>query len=563
MLLSLLIYLAPVLALTLYWQAHRGLPLEALETGVLEDLEPSVWGTLADKVRGGFGHARAVVGATVLGAVALGVIDGGPGGVAFVAGAAMSVFCSSVTYAWIAGVEGGAARTLTSGDAWAASESVSVATAAMAAGTIGTLAWFFADPSGTAMLAFFLIGASSAALFLATAFVPGRAVGESERPRAQEGEVAETNGPLMFSADLGARVASTGDASLHAHLAALIAAVTVAATAQSEELLTLGNLLAESETLRNELLVLPIAITIVAPFGALVAGRFFSMLLKHRAASDLQVGETVAAVLMATLVLVLVLTGGLAWTVAGAFGVGVLARQLAVVAQGSMQRLRAAGRRSSPFPLPALLALIGLGCGEALAGTYGLALAAMGMTSTFASGAAVVMAREMVGETDRDRTATIGTADTAAEASVVAATLALLVAASPVLAAESARRGMILSTEVVSAPSLLVGVLVGAVCSLTLATAVMGVEEESEAVRTAFQAVVSAIALPLLVGAIFGAGAAVGLALGVTAWSAIRQPYEMEEGLPPHDLQGWQRSALLAWGRTMALSILVGAPVMI
>src|SRR6185369_4118364 len=116
---------------------------------------------------------------------------------------------------------------------------------------------------------------------------------------------------------------------MQAHLAAVAAALLIAATAEPESLLWLGGLLAETETLRSELLLLPIAITLIVPMVAAAAGPLLAGMLERRGPTALPSVERTAAVATTLAVLALVPLCGLAGSVAAAFACGAAARQLA------------------------------------------------------------------------------------------------------------------------------------------------------------------------------------------------------------------------------------------
>jgi hypothetical protein len=81
-------------------------------------------------------------------------------------------------------------------------------------------------------------------------------------------------------------------------------------------------------------------------------------------------------------------------------------------------------------------------------------------------------------------------------------------------------------------------------------------------VRQAAEAVAIAAGLPVLAGVSFGGGAAVGIALGFAAWAVASAPAVSMEDASGTSRSRMPESVLLAWGRTMALAALVGAPLM-
>ena len=537
MLLLLLMYISPLVATALFWHAHRA-------TG-----GKAAWEVLQSASDGRSAHIRPAAAALVFAAVLVAAAVGAGGGVAFVIGLVVAVLAAAVAYADSdAALEKAVADsgTLTTTGLWTESLAIALAPAALATGCVGALAWFFADPAGAAVLAAFAAGVSAGALFIGMTFgavVPGADAA-----------------PGTSSASVRLAVTLSATTALHSHLPAVVAALMVAATAEPETLLPLGGLLAETETLRSELLLLPIAISVLSPAVALLAGRFVSSLLKRRGATSLFDLERLAAALAVLLIVALVMASGLAWVVAGAFTVGVAARQLAVVADEASSGSLRVGRRTAPSLLPVLLSAVALAGGEYLAGWYGVALAALGMTATFTSAAACAVAREL-SAVPGAATGLPSRADLdVAEATVtVTTTLALLVAIAPVLVAESAHRDMALVLMATASPALLLGVLAGAACAATVSDRYAEFDDESDAVSKASRAVVVAAAAPVLAGMVLGAGAAVGVALGFMAWAAASTPLASGPASPRDRLP---RSVLLAWGRTMAFAALVGVPLM-
>jgi len=539
-LLLLLMYLAPLVATALFWHAHRA-------TG-----GKAAWEVLQSAMDGRSAHARPVAGALLFAVVLVAAAVGVRGGVAFVAGVVVAVFAAALAYADSdATLENAGAQPgiLTTIHVWSESSSIALAPAALATGCVGALAWFFADPAGVVVLAAFAAGASTGALFIAMTLGAG-----GSRADAAPGTPA---------ASVRMTVTSSATAALHSHLPAVAAALMVAATAEPEALLSLGGLLAESETLRSELLLLPIAISILSPVVAVLARPLVSSLLERRETASLYDVERLAAVLACLVMVGLVMASGLAWAVAAAFAVGVAARQLAVVADEASSRSIRAGRRTTPSLVPALLSAGAVALGEYLAGWYGITLAALGMTATFASAAACSIARELSALPNDPATLPSSLDLDVAEATVtVTTTLALLVAMAPVLVAESAHRGAALMLMATASPALLLGVVAGAVCAATFSDRYAESDDESDAVSQASRAVAVAAGAPVLAGILLGAGAAVGVALGFMAWAAASAPLASGPGDPASSRDRMPRSVLLAWGRTMALATLVGVPIM-
>jgi hypothetical protein len=536
-LLLLVMYLSPVIGLSLYWYAQRTSSGE------------TAWETLAAATAGRAGLLRPVLGAFAFAAAVVAIATGARGGVAFLFGAltaAVAVALASST--GLAAMQDEDEAQVGVLPTWADASTLATSIGAVAVGAIGAIAWFFADPAGAVVLAAFAAGASSAALFVAIV------VGTSDEPDRGEGLLA-------LAASMRRRALSvSATASLHSHLAALAAVLMIAATGEPESLLALGGLLAETETLRSELLLLPIAVSVLAPIVALLAAPVLSALGPRRGEASLYDLERAAAVLSAVLMVALVSMSGLSWAIAGAFTVGLGARQLANVADEARSRRYSAGSPVAPSLAPAFVSAVALLLGDHLAGWYGMTLVALGMTATFVSAAACAATRELSALTGRGQAPTelsIGEAT-----ATVAATLALLVASAPVIAVFSAQRGEVLTLVATAAPALLLGAVAGASAAQAFSRRYAEAGDESEAVRHAAEAVVIAVGFPALAGVCFGGGAAVGVALGFAAWAAASAPVVSGEEASGTPRTRMPDSVLLAWGRTMALAALVGAPLM-
>ena len=271
----------------------------------------------------------------------------------------------------------------------------------------------------------------------------------------------------------------------------------------------------------------------------------------------------------AAVVAAVVLLGGLSWTLAGAVAVGLAARQFALLAdEGALRASRAARvLPGGPAMLPAVVAALALAAGERMAGVYGIALVALGMTATFASAAACGVSRALFAARHRlPVQASAAGASSADAATSLAVTLALLVASGPVLVAESVRRGLVVDLVVSAAPALLLGTVVGAAAAASWSSRLAMAGDEGDAVRRAALSVAATAVVPALAGFGFGSGAAFGVALGFTAWAAASSPTatrtgNVEDDRPVEEAR-LRRSVMLAWARTMALAALVAAPLM-
>jgi hypothetical protein len=536
-LLLLLMYLSPVLAASLYWYAQR------TASGA------TTWETLASASEGRSALLRPTVGAFAFAAAVIAVATGARGGAAFVLGVMMAAVAaalsSSTGLAALTADQDGSAEVLPT---WSDASSLATSIAAVAVGAVGALAWFFADPAGAVVIAAFAAGASTTALFVAMV------VATSDGPDRDEGLLARA-----ASARRRALAVST-TAALHSHLPALAAALMIAATGDAESLLPLGGLLAETETLRSELLLLPIAVTVVAPVLAMLAAPVLSALGPRRGEASLYDLERAAAVLSAVVMALLVGVSGLSWTIVVAFATGLASRQLSIVADEARSRAYSGGQPIAPSLVPAMVSAAAMLFGEHLAGWYGMALVALGMTSTFVSAAACAATRELSALTGRGQAPS--DLSLGEQTSSVAATLALLIACAPAIALYSAQRGEVLTLFATAAPALLIGVVAGAASAQALSRRFADPRDEGEAVRQAAEAVAIAAGFPALAGLIFGGGAAVGVALGFAAWAVASAPAPTVEESSGTLRTRMPESVLLAWGRTMALAALVGAPLM-
>ncbi|MFN2375564.1 MAG: hypothetical protein ABR538_03450 [Candidatus Binatia bacterium] len=528
MLLLLLMYLAPVLAVALFWRANS-----ALSGATARE-------TLRAAVTPRLGYSRSVAGVVLLAMLAVVASTGPRGGVAFGAGILLATVAAALAYASFqerAGREGQGDLVV---ETWTEAAALSTALTALATGGLGALAWFFADPAGAIVLVAFAAGTSMGALFLGMAVAYGRG----------------TPG-----APLGGDVSASATGALHNHLPAVAATLIVAATAEPEALLFLGGLMAETETLRSELLLLPIGISVLSPLLALLGGPAVPSLLQRRGAVGFFDIERLAAALALVAMVAVVLAGGFAWVVAGAFAVGLVARQLAVLADEVSRRRIGLSDRSFPAMAPALLSAAALALGDQLAGTYGVALAALGMTATFASTAAGAIAAPWCSpQGAAAQPASHSDLDNADAATSIAVTLALLVAAAPVILADSAHRGTAMMLVATAAPALLFAVVAGAACAASFSARYGHPDDEAEAVQMASRATAAAVALPALAGVVLGAGAAVGVALGFAAWAAASTPLVEAWDAAARPDPRLRRSVLLAWGRAMALATVVGVP---
>jgi len=557
-LLLLFMYLAPFVAIVLYWRAQNVTAVAhgeagAAPAGVLEDV--TAWQTLRSTAQPRLALVQPAAAAFAFVTVVSGFAAGVSGAFAFATGALLSAFAAALVHALsrMAAARGGAEpcdamSTAQLKGVWSDAFATSLALAALTAGCLGALAWFFADPAGAPVLVVLAAGGASGALFLSMTVGITVAGPDSESPAERASRLARSEAAWGTAA------------AIQVHMAAAAAAIMVAATADPETLLPLGGLLAETETLRSELLLLPIAITVLSPIVAVIAGPMMNMLFERRGEAALFDAERLAAAIGGLLLLAIVMLSGLSLTVTAAFTIGLVARQIAVFVDEATHRGGGAGRAGiqAPSVVPALIAAAAFIAGNHLAGWYGTALVALGMTATFVSAAAAASARRMVAFVTTP-SATAPDSTVAETSATLTAGLALLAALAPVVVADRMHRGLVAMLATNAEPVLLVAVVVGAACASSLSSRGSEATDEADSVRAASKAVASAAAIPLLAGLVFGAAAAVGVTLGFTAWAAA---WRAPQGFALPLRGAGQRPVLLAWARAMALSTLVCAPLM-
>jgi hypothetical protein len=514
-------YVSPFVAMTLYWRAQGALAVGARETGgaAVEAGQASP----LEALRAAIDSHQALLGpagaAMLAAALLVWTATGFASALAVMAGALFALVAGGVTESSLHAT----ADTDLPVRRWSRASAAVLGASALVVGAVGVMAWFFADPAGAIVLACFLYGASSASLLLAMS-----ARHDAAAPRAATYSMVA--------------------APVQALLAAACAALMTASSLEPEAILPLGGLLAESETLRSELLLMPVAITLLSPLVAVMVSPVATMLVEREGDAGTFTAEALSAVVLLVVVALVVLACGLAWAVTGALAIGLVARQMVLVAdQGAFRERSAPGARSArPEIVPVLVAGAALAAGGHVAGPCGIALAALGMTATFASASAGRLAREW---------SLASAATSSAGSAALAATLALLAAAAPVLAAETLHRGGALTLVVTSSPVLLIGVALGAAFAANRSAAFADPRGGGEASLFAALATASAALLPAAAGLMLGAGAGVGVALGFAAWASASAPLGPAVAGP-----GLPRPLLLAWARTMAMSALVGAP---
>ena len=534
-------YLSPFVAVALFWRSQS---VTANLAGDAPDGGPTAWSVLKDALSGRVALLRPVAAAAVASVLLVMAAEGFAAGVAFAAGAAFAVvFAVLARASMLSAVAHGVAEG--SNADWAEGSGIALGLASLVAGGVGAFAWFFADPSGAIVLVAFLLGASSAGLFVALT----------------GGAPADESSAASYSPNLRSIEASiwSAPAPMHVAVAAVASALMVASTAEPGTIVGFGSPGVEPETLRSELLLLPVTITLVSPVVAMLT----ATLVRRAGTGEYFLAERVAALLTAFVVVAVVLAGGLSTAVSGALLAGLAARQALLLRDEQALRARRSGRviRGGSSFLPAFVAAVAVGGGFREAGAYGVALVALGMSATYATASACGIARDLHAIRARlPRRAGAGDAGAGDTAGSLAATLALLVASGPVLVAESLHRGMPVDLAVTAAPSLLLGAVVGAAAAGQWSQGLLGAATEQETVRMAALAVVATVALPALAGMLFGSGAAFGAALGFAAWAAATSPSPSPaEG---EDASTMRRGLTLAWARTMALAALVVVPLM-
>jgi hypothetical protein len=539
-----MLYLAPFLSLALFWRA-RAMGSGPVPAGTEREASdgPGMVEVTRSALAGRLPLARPVGGGLLVIAILVGAAAGPAAASWTLAGAIFGVLGAALgrSSALAAGKRSGGEE---EDVVWVEACALALGLSSMSAGAIGGAAWFFADPSGVVVLAAFLLGASCSVLFLD--FATAR-LGETEAD-----EASPSGTQVGF--------ASLLPAPLPCHFATVAAALLVAATAEPESILGLGGLLAETETLRSELILLPVAVTLLSPLVAALTSPLTSRLPRRGGAGEFFDSERAAAVAMAVGLLAVVLLAGLAWSVSGALLIGLGARQLVLCSDERALRARRAGRvvRRAPSAGSALVAAVALAAGAQLAGGYGLALVALGMTATFASASACALARELFELRARrypyPHRLPCESAEAAETTGSLAATMSLLVASGPVLVAESVQRGMVVDLVVAASPALLLASVVAAAAAGHWSLRLAELSDEHAGLRGAVQAVAATVALPALAAAVFGAGAAFGVALGWAAWAATAP------ALPPEGVGRPAGACGMAWARTMAMAALVCAP---
>jgi hypothetical protein len=518
--LLLTMYLAPFVALALFLRARSRWASAGGAFAATDSAESGAWQTLRAAAAPRLGLATPVVASFALGVAVAWCAAGLSGAIVFSVGVLVSAFAAALVHAGRVAADGQEVRLR-----WNRSVALAQTLAAIQAGSLGALAWFFADPAGAIVLVVFAAGASATLLFVRVA---------APSPDAESGAESPSAAWAMSS-----------------HLAAFAAAVMVAACAEAESLLPLGGLLAETETLRSELLLLPIAITLLSPLASAVAGPLAPRLFARSDDAGSFALERIAAVAMAVFLLGLVHWSGLSSSVAWTLLIGLAARQVAGLADEAAFRGGAGsyGIRSGTSAMPAIIAALAMLAGHGLAGIYGIALVALGMTSTFVAAGSAGNLRGPAGASPLAN---------ANATTAVAATLAVVAALAPVLAVASLRGGDALPSnlsDTLAAPALLAGVLAGAASAGSLSIRLSAGNGEDDRVRNAARVVAAAVLLPLLTSTVAGSAAASGMVLGFVAWAAASR-------VARRGPDGFGRPVLLAWGRVMALFALMSAPLM-
>lgn len=580
-------YLAPLVAvLSWWWSRPRAV------AGAVEDFAGGGASRLLREVVVEAGGLRlSVLAAFAAASLVPGAAIGLGGLLVFLAGVMLSAVVAATVVARAGEVADRAVAAFSGGgsvdllrELWSDTSSIALAVSASMTGAVGALAWFFADPAGAVMIGAFSAGTTAGALFLVVSGVSRWTDEGSVRDGTTRVEVAS----LMLSAEL-----------VSLHIAAVAATVLVAALGPAESLLWLGGLSAETETLRSDLLLFPLALMAIGPILALVVAPLTASLLARRGARALFDAERGLSLLLALVAFSLVSVCGLGWAVAGAFSIGLAARQLLLILDAAVHHGSDLGR-PRPGGIGLVAAVVVFAAADQVGGWYGVALAALGMTSTFVPAIASAIARGALAAAvpdDGPAEAGFGAAD---GTSGLVTTLAVLVAFATAATSASLREGLLPVPMMAVSVTFLSAVLAGAALSRTFAALMAnvgfdGLHDASAGVRFAARATFAAVLVPAAVGWCFDSPAALGLLVGFMVGVDDRWPRDVRvgvfatqpaarslhapgggTGLPEGDLPASasardascsrlaaEAMASRAWGRAMALSALAAAPLMV
>ena len=587
-------YLAPLVAILSWWWSR---PRPVLVAG--EDVAAGGTSQLLREVVTEAGGLRLpVVAAFAAASLVPGAAIGVGGLLVFLAGVLLSAVVAATVVARAGEVADRAVDSFSGGgsvdllrELWSDTSSTALAVSASMTGVVGALAWFFADPAGAVMIGAFSAGTSAGALFLVVSGVSRWMDERPVRDRTMQVRVAS----LTLSAEL-----------VSLHIAAVAATVLVAALGPAESLLWLGGLTAETETLQSDLLLFPLALMAIGPILALIVSPLTTSLLARRGARALFDAERGLALLFAVVAFALVSVCGLGWAVAGAFSIGLAARQLLLVIDAAVHHGSDLGR-PRPGGIGLVAAIVVFAAADQVGGWYGVALAALGMTSTFVPAIASAIARGALSAAVPDDGAAETGFGAADAASSLVTTLAVLVAFATAATSASLREGLLPVPMMAVSVTFLSALLAGAALSRTFASLMAnvgydGLHDASAGVRFAARATFVAVLVPAASGWCFDSPAALGLLVGFAAgvddcWprdvrvgvlaaqAAARsvQPTSQSvnvpgdgSGLAEADLPASasargascsrlsaEAMASRAWGRAMALSALAAAPLMV
>lgn len=580
-------YLAPLVAMLSWWWARpRPVVVAGEDVGARGPLP-----LLREVVAEAGGLRLPVVAAFVAGSLVPGAAIGVGGLLVFLAGVLFSAVVAATVVARAGEVADRAVDAFSGGgsvdllrELWSDTSSIALAVSASMTGAVGALAWFFADPAGAVMIGAFSAGTSAGAVFLV---VSGVSRWTDDGP-GRDGTAQVEVSALAFSAEL-----------VSLHIAAVAAAVLVAALGPAESLLWLGGLTAETETLQSDLLLFPLALMAIGPILALVAAPVTATLLTRRGARALFEAERGLALLFALVAFALVSVCGLGWAVAGAFSIGLAARQMLLVIDAAVHHGSDFGR-PRPGGIGLVVAIAVFAAADQVGGWYGVALAAIGMTSTFAPAIASATARGALAAAVPDDGGVEAGSGAAGGASSLVTILAVLVAFATAVTSASLREGLLPVPMVAMSVAFLSALLAGAALSRTFASQLAnvgfdGLHDASAGVRFAARATFAAVLVPAVAGWCFDSPAALGLVVGFAAgvddcWprevriggfaaqAVARSAHAPSDGsgipgaAPPGSAsaRGASCSRLVAeamasraWGRAMALSALATAPLMV
>lgn len=273
---------------------------------------------------------------------------------------------------------------------------------------IGVLYWFWGDPSGASVINGFALGASWVALFVCVGgglFAgAAAAAGEVAVSLAATGGRADSGNPGVIADGIGGNVgdvAGAGADLFASYCGSIIATIAIAATMSKASLLLLGDGSLEAETLQSQLMMYPLVMAVVGLFASIGGLYSLDWLQAHGSKAALGYSTFVAGglFLLAALLVTAIcdISSGVWWAVmvgtVGAVVMGLVSGPSA--GRGPTRRLPdssetgtatnrveslAVGLQRCALPLATICASILIA--NAVAGVYGIGVAAVGMLAT-------------------------------------------------------------------------------------------------------------------------------------------------------------------------------------